>query len=89
MFHAIRSCHQWSAGSVVPVLVRRMQFSFALLPVNFVLLHTKCGEEWHECSACAVTPWACMNFMCFNLPFNKFEVCKQSPTERCKLAIHK
>lgn len=26
VFHAIRSCYQWSVGSVVPVLVRRMLF---------------------------------------------------------------
>lgn len=71
------------------MLVRRMQFSFALLPVNFMPLHTKCGEEWLECSACAVTPWVCMSFMCFNLPFNESEVCKQSPTERRYIAIHK
>lgn len=89
VFHAIGSCHQWSAGSVVPVLVRRMQFSFALLPVNFMPLHIKCGELWLECSARVVTPWACMSFMCFNLPFNKFEVCKQSATERCYFGIHK
>lgn len=25
VFHAIRSCHQWAAGSPVPALVRRMQ----------------------------------------------------------------
>lgn len=55
----------------------------ALLPVNFMPLRTK-DEEW-----LAVKPWACMSSMCFNLPFNKFEVCKQSPTERCYLAICK
>lgn len=73
MSHPLRSCHQWSAGGVVPALLRRMRFSFALSPVNFVSLHTKCGEEWLECSACVVTEMSSLSFaiisVCFGFVF--------------------
>lgn len=81
MFHAVRSCHPWAAGSAVPVLVRRMQsvqfFSVTdeLAPCPFTQNTEKGGlSTLHMLLHCGL-----YIFMCFNLSFSKLEVCKQSP----------
>lgn len=73
---------------MVPVLAGRMQVAQCSPVIDDLVPHpfAQNREEWLERSAHAVILWVYKSFICFNSPFNKFEVCKWSPAKRCQLS---